>query len=76
MRPSYQATDLWLDVGELPELLQATLGQEQGFSDVAGLLRGRDVARIVTTGNGASYYVALTMPPCTCMLSKANKLSS
>jgi hypothetical protein len=28
-QPSYQATGLWRDVGELPELLQATLDQEQ-----------------------------------------------
>ena len=58
---SYHATGLWLDVRELPELLQATLDQEQGFSDVAGLLRGRGVERIVITGNGASYYVALAL---------------
>ena len=60
-RPSYRATGLWLDVGELPELLQATLDQEQGFGDVAGLLRGRGVERVVITGNGASYYVALAL---------------
>jgi fructoselysine-6-P-deglycase FrlB-like protein len=60
-QPSYRATGLWLDVGELPELLQTTLDQEQGFSDVAGLLRSRRVERIVITGNGASYYVALAL---------------
>jgi fructoselysine-6-P-deglycase FrlB-like protein len=59
--PSYQATGLWRDIGELPELLQATLDQEQGFSEVASLLRHRDVERIVITGNGASYYVALAL---------------
>jgi fructoselysine-6-P-deglycase FrlB-like protein len=60
-QPPYQATGLWLDVGELPELLQATLDQEEGFGDVAGLLRRRDVERIVITGSGASYYVALAL---------------
>jgi len=60
-RPSYQTTRLWIDVGELPELLQATLDQQQGFSDVAGVLRAPGVERIVVTGNGASYYVALSL---------------
>ena len=60
-RSSYQATGLWLDVAELPELLQATLDQGQGFTDVADLLRGRGVGRIVITGNGASYHVALAL---------------
>src|SRR5262249_47384575 len=57
----YQTTGLWNDVGELPELLQATLDQQQGFGHVASVLRGRAVERIVITGNGASYHVALAV---------------
>ena len=60
-RPSYQMTGLWNDVGELPELLQASLDQQRGFSDVASVLRGRGVERVVITGNGASYYAALAV---------------
>lgn len=60
-QPSYQTVGLWRDVGELPEFLQATLDRQQGFSDVADLLRGRGVERIVITGNGASYYAALAL---------------
>jgi glutamine---fructose-6-phosphate transaminase (isomerizing) len=60
-RPLYQTTGLWNDVGELPRLLQATLDQQQGFSDVTRVLRGRGVERVVITGNGASYYTAFAV---------------
>jgi glucosamine 6-phosphate synthetase-like amidotransferase/phosphosugar isomerase protein len=54
-------TGLWKDALELPESLTATLDAADGFRDVADLLSHRSVRRIVVTGNGASYYVALNL---------------
>lgn len=58
MSEDIRATGLWQDACELPEALQATLDDSDGFSEVASLLRRDGVRRIVASGNGASYYVA------------------
>ena len=42
----------------MPEALQTTLGDSEGFADVASFLRRNATRRIVASGNGASYYVA------------------
>jgi len=55
------ATELWQDVLELPVALRATLDGAEGFDEVAGLLSRPGVERIVATGNGASYYVAVNL---------------
>jgi fructoselysine-6-P-deglycase FrlB-like protein len=54
MRPE---TGLWQDVSELPESLAA----REGVEDVSALLGARGVRRIVATGNGAAYYVAVAL---------------
>ena len=55
---AFSETGLWADVRELPGALRATLENASGVAEAAALLRGRDVKRIVATGNGAAYYVA------------------
>ncbi|HEX7084595.1 MAG TPA: SIS domain-containing protein [Gaiellaceae bacterium] len=50
---------LWQDVLELPGSLQTTLDRSDGFADVAAELRRPAVDRVVATGNGAAFYVAL-----------------
>src|SRR5207244_2804302 len=47
------------DVSELPDALAATLDARDGVEDVAALLGG--ARRIVATGNGAAYYVAVAL---------------
>jgi glutamine---fructose-6-phosphate transaminase (isomerizing) len=54
-------TGLWRDLHELPESLAATLDAREGFAETAGLLRSPDVTRIVASGNGAAYYVAMAL---------------
>jgi fructoselysine-6-P-deglycase FrlB-like protein len=54
-------TGLWRDLQELPDALAATLDAREGFADVSRLLGGGDVRRIVASGNGAAYYVALAL---------------
>src|SRR6266496_1491252 len=54
MRPE---TGLWQDVSELPESLAA----RDGVADTAALLGADAVRRIVATGNGAAYYVAVAL---------------
>jgi fructoselysine-6-P-deglycase FrlB-like protein len=58
---SEPSSGLWEDVRELPESLAATLEARDGFDDTAALLGAADVRRIVATGNGAAYYVALAL---------------
>lgn len=55
----WRETGLWADVGELPESLAATLDAADGFDETAALLSGPEVRRIVASGNGAAFYVAL-----------------
>jgi fructoselysine-6-P-deglycase FrlB-like protein len=54
-------TGLWADVREMPEALAATLDAADGLHETAGLLADQDVTRIVGSGNGAAYYVALAL---------------
>jgi glucosamine--fructose-6-phosphate aminotransferase (isomerizing) len=58
MRP---ATGLWQDISELPDSLAATTAAREGIEDVAALLGSDRVRRIVATGNGAAYYVAVAL---------------
>src|SRR5947199_3781289 len=54
-------TGLWQDVSELSESLAATITARDGVEDVAALLGSEGVRRIVATGNGAAYYVAVAL---------------
>ena len=53
-----RSTGLWQDLCETPEMLAATLDVAAGHGELVGLLASRQSARIVATGNGASFYVA------------------
>ncbi|HEU0336986.1 MAG TPA: hypothetical protein VFR43_10550 [Gaiellaceae bacterium] len=53
-------TGLWRDVVELPPALEATLDGE-GIDEVAALLGAGGVRRVVASGNGAAYYVAVAL---------------
>lgn len=55
------ASSLWQDVLEVPRALRATLAASDGWDEAARLLGDPGVRRIVATGNGASYYVALAL---------------
>jgi len=52
------ATALWQDMTEAPETVAATLEAAVGHRDLAELLAWHRPARIIATGNGASFYVA------------------
>ena len=52
-------TGLWRDVVELPSTLRATL--ENDVDEVAGLIGADGVRRVVASGNGAAYYVAVAL---------------
>src|SRR4029079_18648875 len=52
-------TGLWRDVVELPSTLRATL--EEDVEEVAALLGADGVRRVVASGNGAAYYVAVAL---------------
>jgi glucosamine--fructose-6-phosphate aminotransferase (isomerizing) len=54
-------TALWKDLCELPDALAATLEARDGISETAALLGADRVRRIVATGNGAAYYVAVAL---------------
>ena len=54
-------TGLWRDVTELPSTLAETLDDERGQGDVATLLGAPGVRRVVASGNGAAYYVAVAL---------------
>jgi fructoselysine-6-P-deglycase FrlB-like protein len=54
-------TGLWQDVQELPEALAATLDAREGVAEAARLLGDRRVRRVVASGNGAAYYVAMAL---------------
>ena len=54
-------TGLSQDVAELPEALAATIEAREGVDEVAALLGADGVRRIVATGNGAAYYVAVAL---------------
>jgi glucosamine--fructose-6-phosphate aminotransferase (isomerizing) len=54
-------TGLWRDVTELPSTVAETLERRRGRSDVSALLGAPGVRRVVASGNGAAYYVALAL---------------
>jgi fructoselysine-6-P-deglycase FrlB-like protein len=54
-------TGLWRDVTELPSSLAATLEDRTGVGEVAALLGADGVRRVVASGNGAAYYVAVAL---------------
>jgi fructoselysine-6-P-deglycase FrlB-like protein len=56
-----QGTGLWKDLSELPHALAATLDVRDGISETAALLGSDRVRRIVATGNGSAYYVAVAL---------------
>ena len=58
---TWRDTGLWADVRELPGSVAATLDAADGLDETAALLSGPDVRRIVASGNGAAYYVALAL---------------
>jgi fructoselysine-6-P-deglycase FrlB-like protein len=58
MSEDIRSTDIWQDALEMPEALQTTLDDSEGFADVVSLLCRAGTRRIVASGNGASYYVA------------------
>jgi glucosamine 6-phosphate synthetase-like amidotransferase/phosphosugar isomerase protein len=55
---SLAGTTLWREASGIAAALERTLREGRGFEDVVDLMRGS--RRIVATGNGASYYAALT----------------
>ena len=58
MHDGLMTSGIWHDTAEMPDTLAATLDAAEGFDDVARVLSGKGVRRIVASGNGASYYVA------------------
>ncbi|MSO44193.1 MAG: SIS domain-containing protein [Thermoleophilia bacterium] len=54
-------TGLWSDMLLTPETVSATVLQADGFDDVATLLTAPGVRRVIVTGNGAQWHVALAM---------------
>jgi fructoselysine-6-P-deglycase FrlB-like protein len=54
-------TGLWRDTERIPESLAATLRGRDGFGEVAALLTRPGTRRVIVSGSGASYYVALAM---------------
>jgi fructoselysine-6-P-deglycase FrlB-like protein len=51
-------TSLWREARRIPETLARTLNEARGFDEVASLIAGDDVRRVIATGNGAALYVA------------------
>lgn len=49
------------DLDELPSSVAATLDARDGVEDVAALLGADGVRRVVASGNGAAYYVAVAL---------------
>lgn len=54
-------TGLWHDTTRIPDHLVATLDDAEGFRDIAALITRPSVRRVIASGNGASYYVALAL---------------
>ena len=52
-------TGLWRDVVEMPSTLRATL--EEDVEELAALVGADGVRRVVASGNGAAYYVAVAL---------------
>lgn len=61
MTRSVQTTEIWADARGIPDAVGDTIQQARGFDAVVASLRDAHVKRIVATGNGASYYVAMAL---------------
>ena len=59
MTPDVAATKLWREMADAPKALARTLALADGHAELATLLGAPHVRRIVATGNGASWYVAM-----------------
>jgi glucosamine--fructose-6-phosphate aminotransferase (isomerizing) len=57
----WRKSGLWQDAVEIPASVAATLSAADGFEETAALLAADRVRRVVATGNGAAYYVALAL---------------
>jgi len=55
----FESSTLWQETCILPRTLERTLAAADGFDEVATLVRSAE--RVVVTGNGAAYYVALAL---------------
>jgi len=55
------ATTLWGETSRIPEVLETTVTRAVAEPDLARFFGAPDVHRIVATGNGAAYYVALSL---------------
>ena len=54
-------TGLWADLLLTPETVTRTVTRADGFDDVAALLTAPGVRRVVVTGNGAQWHIALAL---------------
>ncbi len=54
-------TGLWADLALTPATLAATARRADGVDDVAALLTAPGVRRVIVTGNGAQWHVALAL---------------
>ena len=54
-------TGLWRDVVDLPSSLRATLDDVTDVGEVAALVGAEGVRRVIASGNGAAYYVAVVL---------------
>jgi fructoselysine-6-P-deglycase FrlB-like protein len=61
MTRTVQATEIWIDASGIPDAVRDTVAAAEGFDEVVEALRAAGTRRIVATGNGASYYVALAL---------------
>jgi glutamine---fructose-6-phosphate transaminase (isomerizing) len=52
---------LWADTLAIPRSIDATLAERDGFGAVETLLRDEATRRVVLSGNGAAWYVALAV---------------
>lgn len=56
-----EGTGLWADLLLTPDTVTATAAAADGFDDVAALLTRPGVRRVIVTGNGAQWHVALAL---------------
>jgi len=61
MTMTRERTGLWADLLLTPDTVEATVRDAHGFREVADLLTAPDVHRVIVTGNGAQYHVALAL---------------
>ncbi len=59
--PRRDGTGLWADLLLTPTTVTATAAAADGFDDVAAVLTAPGVRRVIVTGNGAQWHVALAL---------------